>query len=87
MAKWNADALSAPHTQRELTQIAEASASVFSRSNEQIETLRAELAAEKAKSARLVEAAKGAISDACADDLDPWFAELRKAIAAYEVQP
>ncbi len=45
------------------------------------------LAAEKAKAARLVDAAKLAISDACADDLDPWIAELRKALAAYEVKP
>ncbi len=57
MPIWDANNLSAPHTQRELAQIAEASASVFSRSNEQIDTLRAELAAEKAKSARLVDAA------------------------------
>ena len=40
MPIWDANNLSAPHTQRELAQIAEASASVFSRSNEQIDTLR-----------------------------------------------
>ncbi len=62
MPIWDANNLSAPHTQRELTQIAEASASVFSRSNEQIDTLRAELAAEKAKVARLVEALKACVS-------------------------
>ena len=56
MPIWDANNLSAPHTQRELAQIAEASASVFSRSNEQIDTLRDELAAEKAKSGRLVKA-------------------------------
>ena len=62
MPIWDADNLSAPHTQRELTQIAEASASVFSRSNEQIDTLRAELAAEKAKVARLGEVLKACVS-------------------------
>ena len=76
-------AIEAPHTQRGLTQIAEASpglltardakilrlrqmleasASVFSRSNEQIDTLRAELAAEKAKVARLGEVLKACVS-------------------------
>ena len=80
-------AIEAQHTQRELTQIDEASASVRSRQNALIETLRAELAAEKVKGARLVIAAKDAIVDACADDLHPWFAELRAAITAYEVKP
>ncbi len=62
MPIWDADNLSAPHTQRELAQIADASASVFSRSNEQIDTLRAELAAEKAKVARLGEVLKACVS-------------------------
>ena len=84
MPIWDANNLSAPHTQRELTQIAEASASVFSRSNEQIDTLRAELAAEKEKVARVL---------ALRNELS-WSKKTRSfadmitnAIAAYEVKP
>ena len=55
-------AIEAPHTQRELTQIAEDSAAMCSRQNALIETLRAELAAEKAKVARLVEVLKACVS-------------------------
>ena len=84
MPIWDANNLSAPHTQRELAQIAEASASVFSRSNEQIDTLRAELAAEKAKVARVL---------ALRNELS-WSKKTRSfadmitnAIAAYEVKP
>ena len=90
MPIWDANNLSAPHTQRELTQIAEASASVFSRSNEQIDTLRAELAAEKAKGELALMAAH-AIDAAL--ERDGWhYASiaregLRKVIAAYEVKP
>jgi len=62
MAKWNADALSAPNAQRELAQIAKARAAMCSRQNALIETLRAELAAEKAKVARLVEVLKACVS-------------------------
>ena len=90
MPIWDANNLSAPHTQRELAQIAEASASVFSRSNEQIDTLRAELAAEKAKGELALMAAH-AIDAAL--ERDGWhYASiaregLRKVIAAYEVKP
>ncbi len=49
-------AIEAPHTQRELAQIAKAHAAMCSRQNALNDTLRAELAAEKAKSERLVKA-------------------------------
>ena len=84
MAKWNADALSAPNAQRELAQIAKARAAMCSRQNALIETLRAELAAEKAKVAAVL---------ALRNELS-WSKKTRSfadmittALAAYEVQP
>ena len=73
-------AIEAPHTQRGLTQIAEASASVCSRQNALIDTLRAELAKEKENSARLVEALKWYDDPSSQGDV------ARAAIAAYEAK-
>ena len=82
-------AIEAPHTQRELTQIAAARAAMCRRQSALIETLRAELAAEKAKGELALMAAH-AIDAAL--ERDGWhYASiaregLRKVIAAYEVK-
>ncbi len=70
MSKWDCDNLSAPHTQRELAQIVDASAAMCGRQNALIDTLRAELAKEKAGRAAAVAAAYEAAAAWCADQAD-----------------